>query len=548
MVKCRFQDRGGFHAMGTQMNASAQINPTQLRGAVARGHSLLRDGRVEEAVALGRGLARDLPDEPAAFAYLAEACRVADDLPAALEAIDAAIALGDNPQHRIKKAWLLSRSYRRDEVPALLEELSAQAEGNGLLLWQIGKLYYHHNLLHEAIAHYERALAVGGENPSWRYDLGVARFYAGQPAAAEQDLEQVLAASPQAGAVIYLRSTLRRQTAGANHVQQIRAALAQGFRNDEDAACALYALGKELEDLGEHQGAFEAISAGARLRRSTLDYAPDGFYAVLDELRQVIDAAVMARPDPGHEEEGAIFILGMPRTGTTLAERMLLQSGQVADAGELTDLGYLMSVEVGRVRARAPDMSLAQATAGLDFAKLGASYMRGARQMAGGSQRFIDKMPVNYMYSGVIAKALPRARIVHLVRDPLDTCYAIYKTLFFNAYEFSYDLQELADYYIAYRRMMELWHQVMPGRILDVRYEELVGDPVGQSQRLYDWCGLAWSPRAVEVPERGRVFATASAAQVREPVHTRSVGSSRRHIERLATLVEKLRQAGYDTF
>ncbi len=523
------------------------VNASELPAQIAQGNELLRQRRFDEAVEWAHGITNAFPTQPQAFAFAAEARRLADDLPGALDAIDRAIALGSDPQHRIKKAWLLSRSYRRDEVPSLAEELSAQAGGNALLLWQIGKLYYHHNLLLEAIAHYERALALVVDHPGWRYDLAVARFYAGEAEPAEDDLRKVLAASPQAGSVIYLRSTLRRQTPERNHVADIEARLRAGFAKDEDEACALYALGKELEDLGEHERSFEALSAGAKKRRGTLNYDASAFYATLDEISEVMDAGAMSAPVAGHGEEGAIFILGMPRTGTTLAERMLLQSGKVKNAGELTDFGFLMTSAVGRVRAVEPGLSPVAASMQLDFAALGREYMRGARQMAGGNPCFIDKMPANYMYCGVIHKALPNARIIHLVRDPLDTCYAIFKTLFFNAYDFSYDQEELAEYYIAYRRLMAHWHEVMPGVILDVRYEDLVTDPEAQSRRIYEWCGLEWSPAVLDVPDKKMVFATASAAQVREPVHARSVHSSRRHVHRLAPLVERLTAAGFYT-
>ena len=148
------------------------------------------------------------------------------------------------------------------------------------------------------------------------------------------------------------------------------------------------------------------------------------------------------------------------------------------------------------------------------------------------------------MYCGLIHKALPKAKILHMVRDPLDSCYAIFKTLFFNAYDFSYDLDELADYYIAYRRMMRHWHETMPGVIQDIRYEDLVANTEAEARRIYQWCGLEWNPAALNVPDKGKVFATASAAQVREPVHTRSINSSRKHGEGLAKLIQKLAAAG----
>src|SRR5690606_23635088 len=150
-----------------------------------------------------------------------------------------------------------------------------------------------------------------------------------------------------------------------------------------------------------------------------------------------------------------------------------------------------------------------------DFAALGREYMRGAREAAGGSPVFIDKMTLNFLYCGMIGKALPGAKIIHLVRDPLDSCYAVFKTLLFNAYHYSCDLDDLARYYITYRQVMRHWHEVMPGRILDVRYEDLVTDTEHQARRMYDWCGLDWNPAALEIPAGKAVFASASAAQVR---------------------------------
>jgi len=511
-----------------------------LQQQLFQGSTLLRHGRLSEAVELGEAIAEAYPDQSRALAFAAEANSVNGNLPQALGWIDKAIECSDDPQHKIKKAWLLSRSLRRDEIPPLAEQVAAHAGTDGRLLWQIGKLYYHHNCLPQAIAQYERALSAVGDNTSWRYDLALARFYTGDAERAEQDLNKVLAAAPEAGAVIYLRSTLRKQCQQSNHVADIEARLKKGFAKPDDEAGALYALAKELEDLGEHAASFHALVAGADKKRRTIQYDASAFAATLREISEVQDATALAIPVESCQEEGAVFIVGMPRSGTTLAERILLQSGKVKDAGELLDFGFQLTTAVQQARSVDPALSHAAATLHVDFATLGRDYMRGARQMAGGSSRFIDKLPANYMYCGLIHRALPKAKILHMVRDPMDSCYAVFKTLFFNAYDFSYDLDELADYYIAYRRMMRHWHEVMPGVILDVRYEDLVTDTEVQAKRIYAWCGLDWNPDALNVPEKDKVFATASAAQVREPVHTRSVNSSRKHAEGLAKLVERL--------
>jgi tetratricopeptide (TPR) repeat protein len=531
------------------MSAASSFNvPKGLKGAlqeeIAKGVALLRQKRYADAVQLGTELAEAYPGQPRVYAFMAEACNVGGDFLAALDWIDKAKECSDDPQHIIKKAWLLSRSRRRDEILALAQEAAAQAGDDGKVQWQVGKLYYHHNYLPEAIAQYERALLLVGDNPAWRYDLAIARFYSGDSEQAEIDLEKLLAASTQSGSVIYLRSTLRKQTREDNHVADIEARLKAGFGREEDEAGALYGLAKELGDLGDHEKSFAVLEAGAKKKRATIQYDVSEVTATLQEIRRVVDGPAMAQQMPGHDEEGPIFIVGMPRTGTTLTERILLQSGKVKNAGELMDFGALLTRAMHAAREKVPGSSQTEAALRVDFAELGREYMLGARQMAKGSPLFIDKMPANYMYCGMIHKALPNAKIIHLVRDPLDTCYAIFKTLFFKAYDFSYDLDELAEYYIAYHQMMRHWHEVMPGKIMDVSYEDLVTDTEMQARRIYDWCGLDWTPNALEVPDKKDVYATASAAQVREPVHTRSVNSSRRHLDKFSPLLEKLTAAG----
>ena len=530
--------------MNTLQPGASSFPPQQVRTEVARGIALLREEKVGEAIDVARSLADRYPGEAAVYAFAAEACNIGGDFPAALAWIDKAIGASDDPQHKIKKAWLLSRSRRRDEVPALVAEVAASEVRNGRVLWQLGKLCYHHNLLLEAVGYYERALAASGENPAWRYDLAIVRHFSGDAEGAEQDLNKVLRAGGNSGAVLYLRSTLRKQTVEANHLADLESRLAAGFLREEDEAGVRYAYAKELEDLGHHERSFESLEIAARKKRASFQYDVAAAVGSLRDIRDIASAEALAAASEGCAEEGAIFIVGMPRTGTTLTERILLQSGKVKNAGELMDFGAQLSLAMQEQRDANPALSQTEAALRIDYAKLGRTYMRGARQMAAGSPIFIDKMPANYLYCGMIHKALPKAKIIHLVRDPLDSCYAIFKTQFFKAYEFSYDLDELAQYYTAYHELMRHWHQVLPGAILDVHYEALVTDTETQARRIYEWCGLEWTPAALETPRERSVYATASAAQVREPVHTRSVNSSRRHIEKLAPLLDKLVAAG----
>lgn len=436
---------------------------------------------------------------------------------------------------------------QRDAARAVAEEAAAQADGDPRLLWAAGRILRGCNDPSRALALYARALPRDRDNIGLAYDLAAMQFYCGLPEDAERTIAELLARAPGMGHALYLRATLRRQRPDRNHVADLEARLAHGFADPRARAACLHALARELEDLEQHARSFAALAEATRLRRAGMAYDAAGERAAIDGIAAAYSSARMgaAAAAGGEGGEGAIFILGLPRTGSTLLERALVVHAGAAGAGELQDFADLLGA-AARERCRTlPGASPADASLRIDFAALGASYMEGARQAAHGSACLVDKMPGNYMYCGAIHLALPRARIVHVVRDPMDTCYAIHKTLFHQAYSYSCDLRELADYYLAYRRLMAHWHQVMPGAILDVRYEDFVADPAGTARNVAGWCGLPWRDAPV-LPSTAPAHApttTASAAQVREPVHARSVGSWRRHEAALAPLRERLAAA-----
>ena len=532
----------------TRPHASDADPAARLARQLQEGYALIGQGRAAEAVALGRQLLEAWSGSAHVLVFAGEGFLASGDPASALEMIGRAVeASGGHYALKIKKAGLLQQMRRRSEAAALAIEAAGQATGNGQALWQAGNLLSNCNRPDQAIVLFEQALETMGRHPPLLYDLAVAQFFTGAFDEAERNLDALLAADPKSGHALYLRSTLRRQTVERNHLSDIEAKLAAGFANAANEASARYALAKELEDLGQHEQAFKALLAAAATKRGTLKYDIAAEIASLESMCAAYTAAAIATSAAnagGDEGEGAIFIVGMPRTGTTLVERLLVRSGKVRSAGELLDFGNLLGLATQRRLAEGAPLPAAHASLGIDFAFLGADYMRGARDAAGGSALFIDKMPVNFMYCGPIRKALPKAKIIHLVREPLDSCYAVFKTLFFNSYHFSYDQQELGDYYIAYRRMMRHWHEVMPDSILDVEYEALVTDTPAQARRILEWCGLEWDETVLDSAPIDAPFATASAAQVREPVHSRSINSSRRHLDGLAPLEARLAAEG----
>lgn len=527
---------------------------------LGQGYALLRAGRFAPALAHALRSCAEHPHEPQLYELAAEARLALGEPEAALAQIVTAAAKASRPLPLlIKQADLLIRLRRRADAMRLLDRLETLAGDHGQVWQRLATLRRGSHDIVGAQRCYQRARQYLGDQPALLYDLAAMQFFSGDFAQAETSLDQLLKLRPQAADACYLRATLRRQQPQRNHIAQLRATLAAGLADDAGRAACLYALAKELEDVGQHQASFEALNAAARYKRASLNYDVAAECATIAALRQAYGAdevaALLAAADTRDQTlgEGVIFIVGMPRTGTTLLERLLRERGGAHSAGELSDFALLLAQASAQLRqqtaaAGEPDISLVSVSRRLDFAALGREYLRGAREAAGGHPVFIDKMPVNYLYCPMLAAALPGARIVHLRRDPFDTCYAVYKTLFYQAYPFSYDLQELAEYYLAYRATMQHWQAVMPGRILDVDYEHLVGAPEQTLQQVLSWCGLndlGGSDRTQPSAAMGAVV-TASAAQVRGEIHTRSVHASRRHLGSMTPLLERLLAAGIE--
>ena len=415
-----------------------------------------------------------------------------------------------------------------------------------------------------ALGDYDRAVGLQPGEPRYRFNRATVRRFLGNFKGAEEDYDRVIELDPRDAQAWNNRSQLRLQTAADNHVPQLEQALA-GSGDDWHYRVPLhYALAKEYEDLGDHAASWRHLSAGAALRRRHLQY---DIRSDLDTVEDLIRAFAPLEATPGTASTASaagiaasggaaaapIFILGLPRTGSTLVDRILGRHPQVYCAGELSDFGTAV-VAAARNLLQPPGSGaplkpvsrreLIQASATLDFTALGQDYLARTRARVGNTPRFTDKLPVNYLYCGLIARALPQAAIVHVRRHPLAVCYAMFKVLFDQGYPFSYDLSEIADYYIGYRRLMTHWQATLPGRIHDLAYEQLVQDPEGESRRLLGAVGLPWDERCLE-PHRGAAAVmTASAAQVRRPIYSGSVAQWRHYERELAPLAQRLRAAG----
>jgi hypothetical protein len=358
-----------------------------------------------------------------------------------------------------------------------------------------------------------------------------------------------------------LRSELRVQSTDANHVEQLQALLTHPELSFQGRLFLGYALGKELDDLQRFDEAFHWFSTAASARRSRLQYDIGADELKLRRIAAVYPAeatgAAAAVTSPAGTAVGNgsnvvdssryIFVLGLPRTGTTLVERILTGLAGVTTNGETENFSRSLleatppgSADIFERAARAPADAVAVA-----YARRANGPDDGDGRLA--ANKIVEKLPMNYLYMGAIRRALPEARIVLLRRSPLDSCFAMYRTLFREAYPFTYDFEDLARYYAAYEQLMRHWRAVLGEQLVEVVYEDLVREPSRVGAELARRCGLAWRDEAINIQNNAAVSLTASAAQIRRPIYGTSSGRWRYYQPHLQGLIDALRRHGVAT-
>lgn len=454
--------------------------------------------------------------------HILNASRIAPDDPQTLCAVAGTLLqVGEN----VAALECLDRPSLADcEDPLLLMQLAAhrrrlQQHGQGLALL-------------------DKAKSLWCGDPALRFMRGEALLHSGRLDEAETELASCLADAPDRGRVAVPLVGLRRQTPERNYLDALEAGTRMAPSGTNDQAAFEFARYKTLEDLGRDDEAWQALARGNALMHARLPERlrrhqplPDRFLEVWAPANHGPTPAMGSGPQP-------IFIIGMPRSGTTVLERMLGNHSQVAAAGELMDFAMQLHwmADTRNVTGE-PFMSRLHE---LDFVELGHRYLARTQWHAGGKAFFVDKQPPNWMWAAAIHLALPRAPILNLVRDPMDVCFSHWRTYFGDSCAYSHDFDTLAGVYKDYRRAMAYWHRIMPGAILDVSYEELVCEPETMLRKVFDFCALEWEPGCMDITRNFAPSATPSAAQVRSTLHDRGFGQWRRYATQLQPLAHAL--------
>lgn len=406
--------------------------------------------------------------------------------------------------------------------------------------------YAHNNLgnalvlqdrIQEAATHYERAIVLKPDYANAFNNLGNIFKEQGRFTDAMTHYERAIALKPDYAEAHLNRAEIKSFRPGDGDLAALEA-LAGG-----DDICANFALAKALDDVGDYAQAFEHLRKGNDSKRRQINYDEGAVLSLFQRISTVFDRGLFDRlQGHGDPSQLPVFVLGMPRSGSTLVEQILASHPQIHGAGELRTLEKMETS--GLFNAGDPLLAFPESAVALnggDLRRLGQYYLSHLPKAANGQLRVVDKLLGNLLRIGLIRLMLPNARIIHTIRDPIDTCVSCYSKLFTFGLYFTYDLGELGRYYRAYSELMAHWRSVLPpGAILDVVYEDVVHDLEGQARRLIDYCGLPWDNRCVSFHQNTRPVKTASAVQVRQPLFRGSIERWRKYEGSLGPLLAEL--------
>lgn len=361
----------------------------------------------------------------------------------------------------------------------------------------------------------------------------------GRLSEAEAIIAGVLLSNPGIPTGWWMLARLRKQTSQSNHVEQIYNLLRRKGLAADDVAALTRALHKELDDLGDYEGAWWALELMCRARKSQFPYRHE-------ETRRLVDALIARVPTSGTRTEPdghapvPIFIIGMHRSGTTLLEQLVSSGPDVKGLGEMADFTSAMRSITDHYCRDVLDATIVERASGTEMALVGKQYLDGIAWRHDGFRYFTDKRPSNFLNAGFICDALPQAKLLHMVRDSVQTCFSNLRELFTDINAFSYDQRDLAAYHHEYQRLMRHWHTIYPGRILDVDYSRLTSNPEAVMREVAAFCGIDYEGAMSTTTSNERPVSTASSVQVRQDVSRSNAPKWHPYREHLQPLIEAL--------
>lgn len=549
----------------------AQVHALQYLGVIA-----MQSGRFDEAVRMIGQAVELAPDDPHMRANLGNALLQLGDTGTAVEHYEAALAIDANlievrrnlalallAQDRANDALreimtaarqaprslevqvtlgnILCEAGRSDEAIACYERVLSVRPDIAPVHGNLANVLRQAGRIDEALTHYHKALSLAPDYAESHYDLGIAHEALGDRAAAEASLRKALEVDPRCSKAWRALANLQKNGLRDADLAIIEMELESNEASSEQRTQLEFAAGKYREDRREYGKSFEHLERGNALRRASLSYSLQRDQEVFENIQRATDAAFFERwQGAGSDDATPIFIVGMPRSGTTLAEQILASHHSVFGAGELATLYKALASRLTLQHGFDYSAAIETATAE-DLGAIARQYLDSIRALDGEAARITDKLPANFLNLGLISVLFPKATIIHCTRDPRDTCFSIYKHYFSaRGHDYAYDLEELGTYYNLYRNLMSHWAQVLPISVHELNYEAVVADVETATRALLDACELPWDAACLDFHQSRRPVATISADQVRRPIYSDSVAAWRHHEEKLEPLLRIL--------
>lgn len=451
------------------------------------------------------------------------------------EARSMALKLIERPIEDMELLLQAVRVLRRFEEPEALSTLVScspawRMSTSGPALGEIALHLGTAGLFEQAVELLDRARAVDPAYHHVHYLRGAIAMFSGDSEAAKMHLHRSLELEPGQGHARWMLSMQDDATVSDEEIARLKNALETAIQGSENQAYLAYALHNRLHASGRYDEAWAALERGNAIKRARMPYDRRSHERLFDAL-MAMDASPSATGQADPPDTGLIFIVGMHRSGTSLLERVLAGHPSVADGGETYTVTGLLRRGADHFCRGVVDETIVSRSGRLDYDELRKGLLDYAAWRGEGKSLLTEKLPSNFLNLGFIMRALPEARIIHMVRDPIDTCFSNLRTFFGQAAAYSYDQLDVAHYYRCYHRLMDHWREMAPGRILDVDYSSFVNDPESGARAVFDYCGLDFVHSALQVDRAGGMAATASMAHVRKGI-LKNRGSAWRNYER----------------